>query len=132
MAPFSRIHATAQDVSSPPEKAMPTFSSTGRLPSTFVIRPDTVASRSRPAPIGPRSRWSSAGPGPVPAGSGGLSSASSRRPVGPGFAVTGPDYPRWSMGDRWLPEYVLALAPDAASAAAARRLALPGSWVDLG
>src|SRR5690606_35597274 len=29
-APFSRIHATATEVSSPPEKAMPTRSPTGR------------------------------------------------------------------------------------------------------
>ena len=28
-APFSRIHATATDVSKPPENAMPTFSPTG-------------------------------------------------------------------------------------------------------
>src|SRR6478609_5312565 len=35
-APFSRIHATATDVSSPPEKAMPTRSPTGREESTLV------------------------------------------------------------------------------------------------
>src|ERR1700722_15253668 len=34
-APFSRIHATATDVSSPPEKAIPTRSPTGRELSTL-------------------------------------------------------------------------------------------------
>src|ERR1700733_15541284 len=36
-APFSRIHATATDVSRPPEKAMPTRSPTGREASTLVM-----------------------------------------------------------------------------------------------
>src|SRR6185369_5144770 len=39
-APFSRIHATATEVSRPPEKAMPTRSPTGREQSTL----DMVAS----------------------------------------------------------------------------------------
>src|SRR5690348_1810723 len=34
-APFSRIHATATEVSRPPEKAMPTRSPTGREVSTL-------------------------------------------------------------------------------------------------
>ena len=34
-APFSRIHATATDVSSPPEKAIPTRSPTGSELSTL-------------------------------------------------------------------------------------------------
>ena len=44
MAPFSRIHATATEVSRPPEKAMPTRSPTGRdcktldMPS-ILLRP---------------------------------------------------------------------------------------------
>src|SRR5580693_5225145 len=36
-APFSRIHATATDVSRPPEKAIPTRSPTGREASTLVM-----------------------------------------------------------------------------------------------
>jgi hypothetical protein len=39
IAPFSRIQATATDVSSPPEKAIPTFSPTGRDASTFDMGP---------------------------------------------------------------------------------------------
>src|SRR6478609_4749955 len=39
-APFSRIHATATEVSRPPEKAMPTRSPTGREQSTL----DMIAS----------------------------------------------------------------------------------------
>src|ERR1700712_3438113 len=35
MAPFSRIQATATEVSRPPEKAMPTRSPTGRLVRTL-------------------------------------------------------------------------------------------------
>src|SRR3954447_4591174 len=35
-APFSRIHATATEVSSPPEKAMPTRSPTGREVRTLL------------------------------------------------------------------------------------------------
>lgn len=35
MAPFSRIQATAQEVSSPPENAMPTRSPTGSLLKTL-------------------------------------------------------------------------------------------------
>ena len=35
IAPLARIHATATDVSSPPEKAIPTFSPTGSDASTF-------------------------------------------------------------------------------------------------
>src|SRR6202035_3215004 len=37
-APFSRIHATATDVSSPPEKAIPTRSPTGREMSTLDMQ----------------------------------------------------------------------------------------------
>ena len=36
-APLSRIHATATDVSRPPEKAIPTFSPTGRDARTLDI-----------------------------------------------------------------------------------------------
>src|ERR1700761_8023924 len=36
-APFSRIHATATEVSRPPEKAIPTRSPTGREASTLVM-----------------------------------------------------------------------------------------------
>jgi hypothetical protein len=35
LAPFSFIHATATDVSSPPENAIPTFSPCGRDAKTF-------------------------------------------------------------------------------------------------
>ena len=41
-APFSRIHATAADVSRPPEKAMPTRSPTGRLESTLAFEADAL------------------------------------------------------------------------------------------
>jgi hypothetical protein len=34
-APFSRIHATATEVSKPPENAIPTFSPIGREANTF-------------------------------------------------------------------------------------------------
>jgi len=34
-APFARIQATATEVSSPPEKAIPTFSPTGSFARTF-------------------------------------------------------------------------------------------------
>ena len=37
-APLSRIHATATEVSSPPEKAMPTRSPMGREVSTLDTR----------------------------------------------------------------------------------------------
>src|SRR3546814_21082389 len=37
-APLSRIHATATEVSSPPEKAMPTRSPTGRVWRTLDMR----------------------------------------------------------------------------------------------
>src|SRR5580693_4451844 len=36
-APFARIHATATEVSRPPEKAIPTRSPTGREASTLVM-----------------------------------------------------------------------------------------------
>src|SRR5215213_9292306 len=42
-APFSRIHATATEVSRPPEKAMPTRSPTGRLERTFDMRSSLLA-----------------------------------------------------------------------------------------
>ena len=44
MAPFSRIQATAAEVSSPPENAMPTRSPIGSEVRT-VLMPVTVASR---------------------------------------------------------------------------------------
>src|SRR5215213_605883 len=50
-APFSRIHATATDVSSPPEKAMPTRSPTGRETRTFDIRPHATRAPVAPAPL---------------------------------------------------------------------------------
>src|SRR6218665_695622 len=43
MAPFSRIHATAQLVSRPPEKAIPTRSPTGRLERTFDMDTSLLA-----------------------------------------------------------------------------------------
>ncbi|WP_345711501.1 SWIM zinc finger family protein, partial [Kineococcus glutinatus] len=36
------------------------------------------------------------------------------------------------MSQRWSPEQVLALAPDASSTAAARKLAVPGPWSETG
>jgi hypothetical protein len=36
------------------------------------------------------------------------------------------------MGERWMPEHVVALAPDPGAAAAARRLAVPARWQALG
>ncbi|CAB4623286.1 unannotated protein [freshwater metagenome] len=38
MAPLLRIHATATDVSNPPENAMPTFSPTGNDARTLDMR----------------------------------------------------------------------------------------------
>src|SRR6187431_813749 len=54
MAPLSRIHATATEVSRPPEKAMPTRSPTGRdwrtldMPSSLLSGLRTHPSRSPP------------------------------------------------------------------------------------
>src|SRR6188768_3715152 len=44
MAPFSRIHATATEVSSPPEKAMPTRSPAGRDVRTLDTMQDYTGS----------------------------------------------------------------------------------------
>src|SRR5699024_8469839 len=56
---FSRIHATATEVSRPPEKAMPTRSPTGREVSTLDTRPS----------VGPRP--CDGVPGPSPGAKGG-------------------------------------------------------------
>ena len=103
MAPFSRIQATAQQVSRPPEKARPTFSPTGRELSTLATGPQgsqRLAGALPAAPAVPRCPR----PGATPRG-----------------------YPRRAMAtavdaERWLPEHVAALAPDPAAAAP------PGGW----
>src|SRR6056297_874794 len=60
MAPFSRIQATATEVSSPPENAIPTRSPTGKLASTLdmtqtlevhlagLLRVDLISKSSKP------------------------------------------------------------------------------------
>src|SRR6478735_5145759 len=50
MAPFSRIHATATEVSSPPEKAMPTRSPTGRDWRTLDMPSSLFGPRRGPCP----------------------------------------------------------------------------------
>ena len=69
-APFSRIQATAADVSRPPENAMPTRSPTGNDVRTFDMGPDAT---------GPRDRRVRAerGSGRATSGSGGASSPGS-------------------------------------------------------
>src|SRR3954449_12162091 len=49
IAPFSRIHASAHEVSSPPEKAIPTFSPTGSDPRMTPVSSLTLISAPVPA-----------------------------------------------------------------------------------
>ncbi|GAA1693534.1 hypothetical protein GCM10009792_12030 [Microcella alkalica] len=54
MAPLSRIHATATEVSRPPENAMPTRSPTGRDVKTLDTIPESIGGRARPGDAGRR------------------------------------------------------------------------------
>src|SRR5437764_5699519 len=79
-APFSRIHATATEVSRPPEKAMPTRSPTGRDVSTLDMPAIICTPLHDHATLGPEVE--SVAPGPRENVVGGRQTPASRFPMG--------------------------------------------------
>src|SRR4051812_36041509 len=107
---------------------MPTFSPTGRLDSTFATAPEgSQPSGREPWRSGPARLRCHSPELPSPAMVEGWSTPERSHPQEHRQAQQ-----RGQRGQRWQAAYVVALAPDPASAAAARRLALVAQWSDTG